>query len=326
MTRASNVVPLPLVALAALFAASTAATEPSMVSVDGLLLQGDEPVATVVDVHVVVSDRHGVELFVDDQTSIEVGADGRFRVALELAPVLRELEDGSVDVEVGIVETGGPGPPVVAHVRAGASFHAASALTATSALSASSATTLRNVDGGPISSTALVSRAALASSGGPAVAWNGLANRPAGVDDGDDGNVRSVGAGLRLVGTTLSPGTVEGSMIVDGSVGSAALAPSTLTATQIAGLTSADFADGGLGGADFAARAFASSDVAGNRPSVLKQPPGCALPGALTTSTKCPPVACATAGQFKGCSDGVCVTSSGADCTTVSVGKLIFAP
>jgi hypothetical protein len=326
MTRGAPFVHVSLVALVALAAASTTATEPSVVFVDGLLSQGNEPVATVVDAHIVVRDALDHELFVDDQASIAVGADGHFQLAVDMAPVLAELEAGSVDVEVGVVESGSAGPLVIAHARTGAAFHAATATTATTATSAATAHALRGSDGAAVTSTALVARAALASPGGPTVAWSNLVNRPAGVDDGDDGNVRGAVLGLVLVGTTLTLGTLDATTIADGTVRAAAIAPATLSTTQIAGLTSADFADGGLTAADFATRSFTSADVAGNRASVFRQPAGCALPGALTTATTCPSVACATAGQVRRCSDGVCVTGSSVACSTVSVGKLLFAP
>jgi hypothetical protein len=314
------------VLLAGVLASPARATEPSAVVVDGLLRAGDDPLAAVVDAHVVVRDPLGSELFVDDQLSIDVDEDGRFTFALELGPVLHELLDGAVFVEVGVVPAGSGAVPVVARAHLGASFRASQATTASTATTTATATALRAAAGPSLSASALVSAAALASPGGPTVAWPNLANRPAGVDDGDDGNVASIGSGLVLSGTTLSVGTVGGASIVDGTVDGRAIASSTFSTTHVAGLTAADFADAGLVAADFAGRSFVAADVAGNRASVFRQPAACALPGALTTSTTCPSVGCATAGQVRRCSDGVCVNGTSVACSTISVGQLLFAP
>jgi hypothetical protein len=306
--------------------ASSPSAASSAVSIDGLLVRGSAPFAGVVDVHVIVRDALDNELFTDDHASIEVGADGRFTVLLDLAPVLGSLVDGSLDVEVGVVEAGSGAPPVVERARVGASFRAQRATTATTAQTAAVVGGLRAVDGALVTATALVARAALASPGGPAVAWQNLANRPAGVDDGDDGNVVSVGTGLRLQGTTLSLSGVNTSLIVDGTVGSAAIEARTLSTTQIAGLTAADIGLESLKGESFVDGSFESEHVAGTQTPVFQRPLGCALPGALTTSTTCPSVACTTAGQVRRCSDGVCVTGNSVACPTVSLGRLIFAP
>jgi hypothetical protein len=316
-----------LALLVSLFGAgSSSAATPSTTLVDGLVLESGVPVATFVDVTITVRDGRGDALFVDDFASVAVGDDGRFRVALDLAPVLPRVEDDAVDVVVSVVETGSDRPPLVAHAAVGAAFSAASASSATSAATVTLAATLLDAEGAPLSSSSLVSAAALALPGGPTVAWQNLTGRPAGVDDGDDGNVTGVVPGLQLAGSTLTLGTVDGAMIADATIRSAAIAASTLTTTQIAGLTSAEFTPSSLTAIDFASRSFGSADVAGTRSSVSRQAAGCALPGALTMSTSCPSVACATAGQVKRCSDGACITGSSVACSTTSVGKLIFAP
>lgn len=327
MTRpaAAVVVPVVVAVLAALSGSARAAV-PSTTFIDGLILEDGAPIDTVVDVTVTVRDGLGAALFVDEFASVDVDADGRFRVALELAPVLLRLQEGAVDLEVAVVETGSEQAPLVARAAVGAAFSAAVATSATSAGSVATALSLRDGDAAPLSSSSLVSAAALAAPGGPTVAWQNLTGRPPGVDDGDDGNVFSAVLGLQFVGSTLTLGTIDASLVEFASIRSAAIAPSTLTTTQVAGLTSAEFAAASLTAADFAARSFDSFNVAGNRTSVFRQAAGCALPGALTTATTCPRVACATAGQFKDCSDGVCTSGSSTACPTTSVGKLIFAP
>jgi hypothetical protein len=297
-----------------------------LVVVDGVLREGGQGVTGIVDVHVEVTDEAGDVVELVDVPGL-VLLDGGFAVAVDVTAAAAALASGEV-LRVAVAVDDGSPPVTQASTAVGAAFFAARAQEASSSTLAAQAAALRADDGvGLVLPAALVSSSALARPGAAQVAWENLTGRPAGLDDGDDGNVLSVGAGLALGGTTLSVATVNGALIADGSVGSAQLASSTLTSTQLSGLTGADFATSGLTAADFAAGLLTRVDVAGNLQTVRAEAPGCAHPDRLTTAATCAmdDTRCA-AGSRPACDTGDCEVGPLTTCKTVVLGSLVFAP
>lgn len=287
-----------------------------VVVVDGRVVIDGAGANTVADVHVEVTGNAGVLVTADVPAVVLV--DGFLSVDLDLAEAVDAALAGetllvSVTVDDGVA-------PLTATSVVGPVFFAAHASEAGHALDAASADAV-----GGLTDAELVSAAALAASGGPAVAWENLTSLPAGIADGDDGNVLSIGAGLTRTGVTLSVSALTGASIVDGTIGTNQIADDTLTSSHLASLGGADFAADSLAGADFAQTSFTSTDVV--RPVVMRvEAQGCALRGRLTTATTCPQVTCNNGTGGLSCTTGLCGTLVGTCTNPLAGGSLLFGP
>lgn len=293
-------------ALAALSASAQTSLE-----VRGFLSRDGVGVDDLVDVRVVVRDAAGGEVDSAEVDGVVVVA-GDFAFALD--PSVEDVIAGGGVVDVSIVD-----PAVVAvgviGVVAGADFavHAVRAARADTAgaLGALVAADLAQASAGRIDAPYAVAN---------------VSGAPAGLDDGDQGTIDAVGAGLTLSGTVVdvADGAVTPDKITANTIDSVAIADGAVTSAKVGTIGAADVATGTLVADDFSTVAFGSSDFVGNSQLVFQMPKGCDVDGRVSVSNTCAKRAGCGAGQQRNCGTGVCETSTVTTCATAPVGVTLF--
>lgn len=297
---------------------ANAAQAAPIVVVDGALRGASASTFAVGDASVEVIDEAGTVLVSSDVAGLTIN-DGLFSFDLDLADAAAALEAGDTlttritlrladDRELEVV--GALGRP----------FSALQADRADRATSAATATRL-----GTLEASALLNVVDL---GNQAVTFSNIIDPPPGIEDGDQGNVDTIGSGLALSGGVLNVanGGVSTTNLVDGSVTGAQIADGSVTGTDLAALPNTVLADATLTGANFADNAFAAGDVLGTR-TVGRLPNGCANAGALTVGFSCPTIACANQPSFFRECDGTCNGRTQATfCLLDFLGELIVDP
>lgn len=309
---------VPLGLIAAFVCAPAVAAEPLVLA--GHLIVDGVAADDVRDFTVVARDEDGVTVATVEASGIVVVA-GDFAFALDDAffDAAVAAFDGGLAVEVSVA-----GLDVVAAAAVGAVAAVAVTPTAALAVVADTATTL-----GALTSADLPTRAQLAAAG-VSVNYDNVVGRPAGIDDGDQGNVDGVGSSLTLSGTTLdvAAGAVTSAVITDGTIGSAAIADGAVLSTNITalGLAQADFAPASLTGNNFQAASLTAGDINGSVVTVFNTVPGCGAVRLTTSSTCAKAAVCAVGGQRPNCTTGTCEVNATTTCATTRLGQLLFAP
>jgi hypothetical protein len=280
-----------IIFLGFLFAASVAHAAP-VVGVDGALRVGNAPADGVFTATILVTDDTGTTLLTETIPSLLV-VGGFFSVDLDLtdaAPVLRRGEGVSVQVEVD---------GAVGHQRLGPVFFSA---TADESDQAELALSALRIDG--VTDAQLVDISAVASL---QVAFANLTGLPAGIGDGDNGNVSLLGAGLAVQAGALNvgAGAVVSASVVDASLTSAQVADGAVSTNQLVLLpaTNEHLADATLTGANFANGAIAAADV--QTVGAFKHPVGCVNPNGVSVSNFCLRRTCGT-NRLNNCTTNVC--------------------
>lgn len=302
---------LPLAVLS--FAAASLAGEvPATLVVEGRLTSDGVGVDDIVDIDITARDGASTVIGEWSETGV-VLVDGTFAIAVDVGAMTAALETDSVVFEVRADEVGATA--IIGSVAA-----ARRAARASSAPVADEADTL-----GTQRPAELVSASALAAPGGPRILYDNInIGRPAGIDDGDDGDVLATGAGLSITSGALTLGPITGALITDGTVDSDAIADGTVTTTQVTVFGNADVADASLTGADFAPVSFTSSDVAGLRQALFQLPRGCDTLQGFATTTTCTKRTGCVAGEARDCASGLCETGNVTFCSTTRLGELLF--
>jgi hypothetical protein len=302
-------------------AASTATTLAPLVVVEGTLRVDGRGVDDLVAMDLVVSTENGEEILTLRREGVVVVA-GHFAVDVDLGDVpsgvrMADRLTISVHIDDGDHEATGV-------LAVGPAAAAALADVVDVAPRAELAYAVRSENGSAKVAADFVSAASLAVPGGPSVSWQNVVEKPTGLDDGDDGNVFSVGQGLEVDNGVLHVGPLEAAWVENGSVDGDRFAAATLSGQHLTQLTGADFEPGSLTGADFASGTFTSAQVSGNRQVVYQESLGCAVPGQMTTSPTCSTVLCPD-GSRRRCERVAC-SGAALTCPNTPMGQLLFAP
>lgn len=298
--------------------ATSAMAQSAPFEIDGRIVVSGVGVDDVFDFDVVVRDEAGVSVVEFTEFGVIV-VGGDFAFALDDDAVSAAVDDGTLLVEVSVASLGLTAPAAI-----GALPVVATTETAALAVTAQTATTL-----GALARADLVTATQLATVGAASVSYDNVTGRPNGIDDGDQGTIDAVGAGLVRTGTSVdvANGAVTSAKIVDATVTGAAIADGAVGAAQVQNVVGSNFATATLTSADFANAGIASTDLSGNLKTIFQFPSVCDGARPITTSsspcfkqTGCP------SGQVRNCTTELCEVGVATTCPVIRIGQLLFAP